>query len=70
MNANGILDGLTCAGAVDEGGIHVVNRSFTVTAQCQTVGHVASTVFAKVEGVLPLVWMFWVAVWYDHLGQR
>lgn len=69
MHADGVLDGLARPGAVDEVGVHVVYGSFAITTQRQTVGHVSSAIFAKIESMLSLVRMFWVAVGYHHLRK-
>lgn len=70
MDADGVLDRLRAAGAVDEVGVHVVNGAFAVTAETQTIGHVSATIFAEIEGVLALMRVLGVAVWHDHFGQR
>jgi hypothetical protein len=69
VDADGVFDGGAFSGAVDEGGVHVVDCSFAVAPEGETVGHVSSSVFTKIEGVFALVRMFWVAVRDDHLSQ-
>jgi hypothetical protein len=53
--ADGVLDGADTAVASRELGIEVVDGALAVAAQGQTVGHVASAIFAEIEGVLALV---------------
>lgn len=47
-----------------------MNGALAVASQGERVGHVAAAILPKVEGVFPLVRMFWIAVRYDHLRQR
>jgi hypothetical protein len=70
VDADGVLDDGACTRLVDERGVHVVNGSLAVTAQRQAVGHVSTTVFTQIEGVLALMRVLRVAVRHDHLGQR
>lgn len=49
--------------------LHIMNRAFAVAAQAEGVGHVSAAILAEVEGVFALMWVLWVAVRYDHLGQ-
>ena len=69
VDTNGVFDELGGTGAVDEGGIHVVNCAFAVAAEGEAVGHVATAIFAKVEGVFAVMGMFRVAVGDDHFGE-
>src|ERR1700733_8588352 len=69
MNADCILDGVCSTRSVDEFGIHIVNTALAVTAQAQGIGHVPASILTKIESVLPLVWMFWIAVGNDHFGK-
>ena len=34
------------------------------------IAHVTSAVLPEIEGMLPVVWCFWMTVGHDHLGQR
>lgn len=70
MNADGVLDRGACSSPVDEVRIHVVNGTLAVTSQRQAVGHVTSTVFTKVKGMLPLVRVLGVSIWDNHLRKR
>ena len=67
--ADCILDCLTGSCSIDEMCIHVVDCSFTVTAQGKAVCHVPTTVLAQVERVLPVMRMFGITVRNHHLGQ-
>lgn len=64
-----VFDRLACSSAVDEGGIHIVNCTLAVTAQCQAVGHVASSVLAEIEGVFAVVGMLWITIRNNHFGE-
>ena len=46
VDADGVFDRLGGSGAVDEGGVHVVDCAFAVAAEGKAVGHIATTVFA------------------------
>ena len=70
VDTDGVLDGGTLSSPVDEGCIHIVNRSFAITTQGKTVGHISSTIFAQVESMLPLMRMFRISIWHNHLRQR
>lgn len=70
VDANGILDRLRFASFVDKGEVHVMDRAFAVAAQGEAVGHVATTILSEVKSMLPVVRMFRVAVWDNHLRER
>jgi hypothetical protein len=70
VDTDGILDGGTRTRPIHKGRIHIMDRSFAVTTQFETVGHVSGTIFTKVKGVLSMMGMFRVAVGYYHLCQR
>ena len=69
VDANGILDGLRCTGAVDERCVHVVDGTLAVAAKAQAVGHVASTILTQIKSMLPLVRVLRIAVRYNHLRE-
>lgn len=70
MDTDRILDGCSFSSTVDEVGVHVVDSSFAVASQAERIGHVSAAVFAEIEGMFPLVGMFWVSVGDDHFSQR
>lgn len=49
--------------------LHVVNGSFAIASQGKTVGHISSTILAQIESMLPLMGMFRIAIWYNHLRE-
>lgn len=69
VDADGVLDDLGGARAVDEGGIHVVDGPFTIAAESEAVGHIPATVFAEVEGMFAVMGVFRVTVGDDHLCE-
>ena len=69
VDTDGVFDYLRGAGAVDEGGVHVVDCTFAVAAEGEAVGHVSSAVFAKVEGVFAVMRVFGIAVGDDHFCE-
>jgi hypothetical protein len=62
MNANCVLDRLRLPSLVDKCCIHVVDRTFAVASKCQRIGHVSTAIFAKVERMLALMGVFWIAI--------
>jgi hypothetical protein len=69
VDANGILDRGTRAGPIHKGSIQIVDGTFTVTTQLETVGHIPSTILAEIKGVLAMVRMFRVTIRNHHLRQ-
>jgi len=61
VDTDGVLDLPDASCPRREVCIQIVNAAFTVTTQRETVGHIASSIFAQVEGMLPLMWMFRVS---------
>lgn len=49
--------------------IKVVYRALAVTSKRERVGHISSSIFAKVESVLAVVWMIRVPIRDDHFGK-
>lgn len=47
-----------------------MNCALAVATHCERVGHVASTIFTEIKGVLPVVWVVRVAVRHNHFSQR
>lgn len=47
-----------------------MNDTLTIATKSKRVGHVASSIFAQIEGMLSLMGMFRVAIWYHHLSER
>jgi hypothetical protein len=70
VDADGILDSGRSTSAVDEVSVHVVDSTLAVASQAQAVGHVATTVLAQIEGMLPLMRVFRVTVRDHHLRER
>lgn len=69
VNTNRILDGLSMPGTVDEISIKVLDTALAVAAEGERVGHVASSILAKIKSMLALMWMLWIAVRNHHLGE-
>ena len=46
-----------------------MDRSLTITAKAETIPHVASSVFAKVESVFAVMQVSWVTVWPNYLRE-
>ena len=70
MDANGVFDGLAGPCTVYKGGVHVVYCPLAIAPKSEAVGHVATSVFAQVESMLPLMWMLGITIRDHHLGQR
>ena len=70
VDADGVLDRRAGPGAVDEGGVQVVDRALAVAAEGEAVGHVAPAILSEVEGVLALMGMLGVAIRHHHFRQR
>jgi len=49
MDANRILDCFRGTSTIDKMAVHIVDASFTITAQRQTVRHVPHPIFTQVE---------------------
>lgn len=69
VDADGVLDRLACTGTVDEVRIHVVDGPFTIAAESEAVGHVATSVFTQIKGMFPLMRVLRVPIWYYHLCE-
>ena len=70
VDANGVLDRSRRTCFVDECCIHIMNGALAIAPKAERVGHVATTVFSQIKRVFPLMWVFRVSVWDDHLGKR
>lgn len=69
VDADGVFDDLGGAGAVDKGGVHVVDCAFAVAAEGEAVSHIATTVFTEIEGVFTVMGVFGVTVGDYHFGE-
>lgn len=70
VNTDSVLNRSGCPGSVHKRSIEIVNRALAVTAQAKRVCHVATSVLSQIEGMLPLMRMFRVAIRHNHFGQR
>jgi hypothetical protein len=46
-----------------------LDGSLAVTTHAERIGHITGTILAQVEGVLAVMRVIGIAVWYDHLGE-
>jgi len=50
--------------------LHVMNCTLAITTKSQAIGHISSSVFSKIERMLPLMRMFWISIRYHHFRKR
>jgi len=70
VNAYSVLDGCALACSVDKCSIHVMDSTLAITTQRQAVGHISSTILAKIESMFSLMRVLGIAVRNHHLRQR
>lgn len=70
VDADSILDSRARTGFIDKCRIHIVNRALAVAAQGETVGHVSTAILTQIKRVFPLVRVFRVSIWNNHLRER
>ena len=69
VNADGILDRSHSASLRREVGIQIMDRAFTVAAECEAVSHIATTILAQIKGVFSVVRALWLST-EDTLACR
>ncbi len=69
MHADGILHDEGLAEIIGRRHVEIVNMAEAVAAEFEAIGQASETIFASIEGALPIVVRRRIGIGYDHFGD-